>query len=444
MCSLKSLKQQRLQQQNNRTKTLELNDEEGDEMNFTNESAVAAWKEYRHETKHTKAFFDEQKERAMHFVNAMQKRVELLQSKMSSLKALSTKANNMKSVTSLGTLSNSTGPGSPLTDLPQTNYAKIPGERTVEEILLEDAPYSCMVRSSQLSPFMNKFAAKLFTSHDVAISSRLPDKQYSKRSAKLFQARALLQRTATAGCIANGNMGGGPQYEGEGTLYRAEDSVEHWIRGLMPNQIARQEVEVWRKEQRKQAEQRAKTTMNDQRKQTMTLSAMHFNPDEKLEEKTTFNAVFASDIRSALDRMTRKQTDLAQTLKDEEWARTLASKFTVRGSTGKLLAKQRKLRSAAPGPGEYTARQKADAAAAGMTPAGEPLVQRGKLRLMNIIKKIGARYVDKNEIEDRIRKKQERERIEGFMHKIKAENCRVKGKLGGVLARTNKMIYKKI
>ena len=58
--------------------------------------------------------------------------------------------------------------------------------RTIEEILLDGEPYTSVVWSNQLSPFMAKFVPKLITKHNVAVTDKLPDKRYITNVKRLF------------------------------------------------------------------------------------------------------------------------------------------------------------------------------------------------------------------------------------------------------------------
>ena len=122
--------------------------------------------------------------------------------------------------------------------------------KTTEEILLEDHTYSTIVQSSQLSPFMTKFAAKLFTPHNVAITTKLPEKRFIKGSKKLFQEYNLLAKKTL---MTNSNHGRAQTTTKAMDhellrLNRMEKRFERWMKQPIMTERARNEFDMGCKE----------------------------------------------------------------------------------------------------------------------------------------------------------------------------------------------------
>eukprot|EP01022_Parablepharisma_sp_SALTPOND_P033191 TRINITY_DN88280_c0_g1_i1.p1 TRINITY_DN88280_c0_g1~~TRINITY_DN88280_c0_g1_i1.p1 ORF type:complete len:629 (+),score=81.13 TRINITY_DN88280_c0_g1_i1:47-1888(+) len=404
---LKPYKQVKLQPQHSVVK-VEEQESSMEELPLETPAAIKAWKDYRKTTKHTKQFFEEQNQRVSSILNATQKRVDLLESRMSSLKALSSKVNLQ--TTRERFASQSTAIESPQVQQPQLEeYAKIPSEKTTEEVLFEDLPYSCTVRSSQLSPFMTKFAPKLFTGHDVAITAKLPDKRYMKGSKRLFQAYSAFIHKAETITTKNSNAQSTVKHFDYETIrkQKLDRNFEKWVKSVKLSEKAQEELDIAFKTLRTRTDARSELSTIDEKKVAQSVAIDMLDPDEKLQENTMFNSLFGCEISKNLQNLSQRQLAISKMNPKEKRGSTAGenNEFKLREIMNNLRG--------------------------------------GKLRLMNTIKKIGSRYIDKKGLEEEKRKAKEKDDITKFVKRIKEGNKSIQNSLATMLSRTQKTLYRK-
>jgi len=350
------------------------------------------------------------------------------------MKALSSKI-NLQTTRDKAILSQSTTHESPLPNLPARkkstadNYSYpintvLTFEKTVEEIIAEDDHYNCIVKSSQLSPFMTRFAAKAFTVHDVAITAKLPDKRYMKGCSRLFQEYSrLANQVATnrkESLTLTQNMGK-VLSEYESIRQSKVDKIfEQWMKNQMPSEKGKRVLEHAIKEIRYRTDLKMERAISQGGSDTKQLRS-HFDPDEKLGENTMFNSIFGSEISRTLNTLSAKKLAIAKTLRANSGKRKPTnSDFNIENGLTTMTQDDLRLK-------EILSTNKG-----------------GSLRLTNAIKKIGAKYIDKIAIEEAKKKKEEKKSIENFIDKIKAGNEYLTNTLSNSVSRTHKLLFKKV
>ena len=127
-------------------------------------------------------------------------------------------------------------------------------EKTIEELLLEDILHNTVVRSSQLSPFMTKFAPRFFAAHDVAVTSKFPDKRllkgqfhsYTKLAHRVNTARSDISRKMSVRKITADYSN---RQNSDNTGF------EEWMASQMPSEKGKTEIELSCRELRQKSEQ---------------------------------------------------------------------------------------------------------------------------------------------------------------------------------------------
>jgi len=158
-------------------------------------AAIKNWKEYKAETRHSKGYFKDQKEKYVGLVNDYDKRYIIFMNRLHTMKSLQspTHATNTGSQffsPQNGTTDCTERPASTIFGTnSQINY---PGLfiKATEEIIMTEEPYNSQVKSSQLSPFMTKYRDKYVSGHDVVVPYRFPDDVHMKsRDAQEYESR---------------------------------------------------------------------------------------------------------------------------------------------------------------------------------------------------------------------------------------------------------------
>ena len=285
-----------------------------DKLPLRSNSAITTWKDYRNETKHSIQFFEDQKEKINSILNLTQKRVDLLESKISSIKALS-KRSSMNILTPISTYTVS-DLRAPEEDNPNSKIDNYIEGKTTEEILMENLPHNDVVWSSQLSPFMTTFSKKFFDKHNVTITSHLPDKRYVKGVKGLFQRSASLAQRETTHKGLNNNIKRNTREIEHKSLQqnKMEKRFDNWIKFPMENPKTIKEFEVTSKELRYKGESILKYDKINENNKMQEKTIWALNPHEKLKEKNMVNAFFGSEITKNLHMLTQKEIFAAKTL----------------------------------------------------------------------------------------------------------------------------------
>jgi hypothetical protein len=317
---LKPQKQTKQMKEESADKADGQDEDEEENWGLANGQALEKWKSYRTETKHSKAFFVEQIDHEKNITSEIDKKLKLYMSKVSSLEALSTKQSGTAANFSptFGTTSKTLErtPGT-MTGTMATGQEplRLPGEQTAEEKILDDEQYSSIFKSSQLSPFMDKFATKLFTSHAVSVPVRFPDQLNAKRlTAYAESCEALFKTAPKPGHGDRKKMlrqnAGIESQSTDAHVKRACAAFEKWMSKDDMTPFVRKEIAKWSKEHHTSF----MPNENEAKKQFLSSvknrTKKSFNPEEKLRENTTFNAIFGPDIEQALGPLCSHQAQM--------------------------------------------------------------------------------------------------------------------------------------
>ncbi len=356
------------------------------------------------------------------------KRFSLLMSKVSSLKVLKRKSSMNVLLAAFGQIQG---------QAPIMEEAAIwTGDKTVEEIIMAEEPYTYQVRCSQLSPFMKKYATKHFTPHDIVVPNRLPDTVTLKGMPGLDPRHGTLEDMIAAskpkpqtkqGAVATGSV---RRYRGRAGSMEDPQMVRYnEPAGQMPCLCGKCLGEFWRRHHVPERFVRKMTdyTSHDNNKKVVVKSRLrrydptavtveyHYpsqqtsvSPEQRLHENTVFNEMYGSTISDRLVQLRGEKLKQAddfrgfeeETQKERQQRLDRNSPIKKRDENG----------------GEQTER----------LPEIQPKVKMSdgqrKMRLMSTIKKLEARYVDKRGREDARRSVKEREDRKKFTLEMKRNN----------------------
>ena len=259
---------------------------------------------------------------------------------------------------------------------------------------------------------MTTVTPKLFSGHDVTITARLPDKRYMKGAKRLFQESAYLaHKAAESTDIKKALKLNSKALELRGQQQTNIDKrFERWIKQPIIGERTKTAFDDSCRALHSRGEAMLNyNKLNEKNKEKDKLVNI-IDPNKMLMEKTTFNSIFANDISKSLKNLMNKQILATNMMRNNSEYFNTQTAHRLDSLTNKDF--------------------------------DEINGKTGKLRLMNTIKKIKAKYCDFKEQAQKKKIEQEKKDIEHFIGKIEIENSRQKKFLSNVSARTIRTTYK--
>ena len=363
-----------------------------EKLPFKSQPALTAWSDYVTGTNHSKEFFIERDEKLNNMFASVQRRVEVLEGRAASLRAMSIKA-AMSGVRSQ----------SPKESEYIKNDFTTPNGKTQEEVLLEDIHQSNTIKSSQLSPFMGDFGAKFFTRHNVVITTKFPHDQGILKAKKLFhQYCTSAEKASAASSHPKKIQTSARQRELKiMKLNKLEKRFETWMKCPLLTDRARQEFDKSCKELKAKGCIAFDYKKIQDKNKMMEEEISTLNPYENLEEKTMFNELFGSDIKKRLETFSKECRAVSQLCNRSE-EDSCKNKDNFRKGVN---------------------------------------IKRSKLKLLDDINKIKIRQHDPKEAAVQKKTIQEKKEIDCFAEKIKKGNEDMKNLLNAILIRRQKAQY---
>lgn len=379
-----------------------------DTAGFGNVFAQQAMKEYKRDTRHSRDFFEDQSDRVRGMLLDLGKRFSIFQSKVASQEARSSRQAETHVV-----------------DMRGVEAIRLPGERTVEEIIMENNPYAYIMRSSQLSPFMANFAAKLFTTHDVAINCKLadtPDIRSAFKNPLEFHKASSVAALVAAKALSH--------YIVPPQRPQVEPRFENWLKQDLGSGYARQAVDRWYKEHGNKIVFEEEQYQHAGPAAKKPDSRQVFNPEERLAENTMFNDIFGSDIGDTLHTLASKQRSFGPDVRNfalspEKKKKRRLPHLTLR--SGKSVD-----------PSADSSRQDKEDTYRELLPRIVKSCKHGggqtnQMKLTNIVKKLGFKYIDRNAIAEERQNAVEQDKLKELVRKIKGCNGQAKERLARIL-----------
>eukprot|EP00826_Nyctotherus_ovalis_P023559 TRINITY_DN1810_c0_g2_i9.p1 TRINITY_DN1810_c0_g2~~TRINITY_DN1810_c0_g2_i9.p1 ORF type:complete len:389 (+),score=99.88 TRINITY_DN1810_c0_g2_i9:590-1756(+) len=258
-------------------------DEEPVNRVLATEQARVAWYDYVDTTKHSKSFFVDQQEKIKTFVNDIHKKTSLFQSRVDSLQALGNR--NISEVKKFAEMNTES-----------LNAISIFQKKSIEEMILNDEPYSALMRGSHLSVAMKRFSGSSSIGKSASITCKAPitvsyklgplpiNKTEDLGNKKKELAKEELRKRAN------------------------KKTFEQWVKKEMTSNRSRRMVDQWYKEVGHKIPDAQSYTSPLLKKQMNSLDSKS-DLEEKLKEKSAFNCIFGERINRRMKEMLEKQND---------------------------------------------------------------------------------------------------------------------------------------
>jgi len=422
--------------------------EEKEELSkFKNPVAQQAWKEYKNDTHHSKSHFLAQRERILGGVADITKRYNLLNSKVAALKALHRRSTNSEVLLAiLPTLQAKIAQNDDQND---EDIKMWTGEKTVEEIIMSGEEFNYQVKCSQLSPFMTKYAAKLFTPHDTVVSQKLnlsPPKfpsiksasdlktsdklSKSKRNVKLplVKEKSIKYRSSSIESPKIVTMEENAQ---EMPCMCGKCLVEFWQKNNIPEKYLKKLTDFTTHQEKSPVKAKYKRFASERKGEGIRPGLV---PEDNLRAKTMFNEIYCEKIKDHLKKVEQEYG------KSEENYR----KYKEDEEKEKLLKREVHKEKKQNNDNEF------DDIEEFMKQNTQPDMSKfkkkipegkRKMQLMSTIKKLESRYRDKYAIYESAKKEKERQRMYKFMDFLKEKNEQTHKELRNVEMLERKLTY---
>jgi len=237
------------------------------------DEAKSAWKEYKEVTNYSNAYFVNQKEKIKNFVNDIQKKTILFDSRVKSLSLLKEQV---------------------VVDL--DNEFKITEDALMEEIIMEDQPYSGTLKTSHVSIIVKDFPKLAKTERSSAIPYKFPIN--SGIDLKLLRVNLNLNAKSKKKFVK-------PEVK------KKEDGwFEHWIKSNTKNKLIHNVVDQWYKEMGYAILNKQELDMETIRQHIKDEYTLR--NEEKLKGNALFNSMFKARIDEAIKKRVQEQKEIAE------------------------------------------------------------------------------------------------------------------------------------
>ncbi len=392
--------------------------------------AIKAWREYKSDSHHSLARLKDQRERIMGHVQDLDKRFTVYQSRLQSMKGVRSPARGSTAGTSsTGVFSSMaiTDPVAWTETVLNSPEGFLLTDKSVEEMIISNDTYNAQMRSSQLSPFMARYAGKHLIPHDVMVPLHLPDDVHLRgrlaQQLRHVSSAAGLRRELAGenqtGTIVRSAKGEDDQPNIEhpriirpGEPIRPMPCVcgasltefckkrnipaEQIGRFVAENHAADKEALLYERKTRRYLSQQRKRQMEDEEMRP------RIRPEKKLAEPTLFNELYSGVIRERIDDCAARHRLVRRGLRSR-------SQIARRVSTA--------------APSEQCFSPRPAVILRGETPHVK------KARLTNVIRKLAAKYADKQELADAGEREKTQVRMDQFTKRMRTANEDTRQKL---------------